>query len=294
MRLGCGLISRPIVGGSLLTALLSVGLVVLGLPTSPVSADSASVGSASVSSTVPTRSDGGVGTTQTLRGISAGEVLAVSVTKVVDPAEPTDEFSAPAGGHRLVAVQFRIANTGSKEYVDDITSDVQLVDNKGQTYDPTFDEVSAGPAIDEVRIAPGDSRLGYVAFEIPSGVRLATAQFVPDSGLADETGQWRLPAGQAQSSGSPAAVVDQYFAAINAGEYQRAWDLGGKNLGGSFSAFAAGFADTEHDTLTITQTDGNVVHIRLAAEQFDGSVRHYSGTYTVNGGVITEAHVVPR
>ena len=145
-----------------------------------------------------------------------------------------------------------------------------------------------------MRIAPGGSRLGYVSFEIPSGVRLATAQFVPDSGLADETGQWRLPAGQAQSSGSPAAVVDQYFAAINAGDYQRAWDLGGKNLGGSFSAFAAGFADTEHDTATITHTDGAVVHVRLDAEQTDGSVRHYVGTYTVHDGVITDAHVVRR
>jgi hypothetical protein len=243
---------------------------------------------------VPPRFDGGVGTTQTLRGISDGEVLAVTLSKVVDPAEPTDEFSAPSSGHRLVALQFRIANTGSKEYVDAIANDVHLVDDKGQTYEPTFDEVSAGPAIDEVRIAPGDSRLGYVVFEIPSGVRLATAQFVPDSGFADETGQWRLPAGQARSSGAPAAVVDQYFAAINAGDHQRAWDLGGRNLGGSFSAFAAGFADTEHDTLTILRTDGDVVHIRLAAEQFDGSVRHYSGTYTVNGGVITDAHVVPR
>jgi Domain of unknown function (DUF4352) len=294
MRVGSGVISRPIVRGGLVTALLSVGLVVLGVPTDSASAASASVGSASVSSAVPLRSDGGVGTTQTLHGISDGEVLAVTLTKVVDPAEPTDEFSAPSGDHRLVALQFRIANPGSKEYVDDIAGDVELVDDKGQTYDPTFVEVSAGPAIDEVRIAPGDSRLGYIAFEIPSGVRLATAQFVPDSGLADETGQWRLPAGQAQSSGAPAAVVDQYFAAINAGDYQRAWDLGGKNLGGSFSAFAAGFADTEHDMLTITQTDGNVVHIRLAAEQFDGSVRHYSGTYTVKGGVITEADVVPR
>jgi hypothetical protein len=293
VRSGFGVISRPLVRNGLVTGLLSVGLVVLGVPISSAgSASSGSVSSAGVAA--PARSDGGVGTTQTLHGMSDGEILAVTLTKVVDPAEPADEFSAPSGGHRLVALQFRIANTGSAKYVDAIDNDVQLVDDKGQTYGPTLDEVSAGPGFVEVRIAPGDRRLGYVVFEIPRGVRLGTAQFVPDSGFADETGQWQLPAGSRQSGGASAAVVDEYFAAINAGDYQRAWDLGGKNLGGSFSAFAAGFADTEHDTATITHTDGAVVHVRLDAEQTDGSVRHYVGTYTVHEGVITDAHVVRR
>lgn len=89
-------------------------------------------------------------------------------------------------------------------------------------------------------------------------------------------------------------VVRAYFDAINAGDYRRAWDLGGKNLGGSYESFVAGFADTVNDTVTVTSTNGAEVLVTLDAEQSDGSIRHFVGTYTVRGGVITAAHVVRR
>jgi len=239
----------------------------------------------------------GVGDTQTVNGLSDGETLAVTLTKVADPATPADEFSTPQAGDRLVGTQFRIANAGSVPYHDAIDNDVQLIDEKGQAYQPELaDSITAGRLFEEVRIDPGDSRLGFVVFSVPSGMRLATVQFVPDSGLADDTAQWTLPAGHASSSESaaPVDVVRAYFDAINAGDYRRAWDLGGKNLGGSYESFAAGFADTVSDTVTVTSTSGAEVSVTLDADQSDGSIRHYVGTYTVREGVITAAHVVPR
>jgi hypothetical protein len=38
---------------------------------------------------------------------------------------------------------------------------------------------------------------------------------------------------------------------------------------------------------------GNVVTVRLAATQTDGSVKSYQGTYTVAGGAITQSHIEP-
>ncbi|HEU0238010.1 MAG TPA: hypothetical protein VFR11_01855 [Micromonosporaceae bacterium] len=96
-----------------------------------------------------------------------------------------------------------------------------------------------------------------------------------------------------QSVGS-ADVVRAYFDAINARDYQRAWDLSGKNLGGSYESFVAAFADTTSDTVSVTSTRSNVVSVTLDADQSDGTTRHHVGTYTVNGGVITAAHVVRR
>jgi len=233
-----------------------------------------------------------------------GEVLDVTLTKVADPASPADEFSGPTGGNRLVATQFRIANTGSAQYEDAIDNDVELVDSAGQTYDPTFSEVSAGqPFAADTRVNPGDSRLGFVAFEVPHDADIATVQFVPDSGIADDTAQWTMPSESHSQSkppsssssspeiSAPADVVQEYFDAINAGDYQRAWDLGGKNLDSSYSHFVAGFADTVQDTVTITSTDGNVVSMTLDAEQSDGSTKTFEGTYTVEDGVITDANV---
>ncbi|MEV0114123.1 excalibur calcium-binding domain-containing protein [Streptomyces sp. NPDC050844] len=85
------------------------------------------------------------------------------------------------------------------------------------------------------------------------------------------------------------SVVREYFAAINAHDYRRAWDLGGKNLSDSYAAFVKGFAGTAHDTVHILRTDGDTVSVRLEATQTDGSVRVFEGTYTAHGGTIIAA-----
>ena len=90
---------------------------------------------------------------------------------------------------------------------------------------------------------------------------------------------------------SATAVVESYYAAINAGDYQAAWDLGGDNLDPTYSAFVNGFAGTGHDSLTITASQGDTVSITLDAVQSNGSVQTYAGTYTVTGGHITSAQL---
>jgi len=86
----------------------------------------------------------------------------------------------------------------------------------------------------------------------------------------------------------PAATVQAYIAAINAHDYQKAWDLGGSNTGSSYTSFEQGFNGTSHDNLTIISVSGNVVTAQLAALQSDGTVKDYEGTYTVSNGVITK------
>jgi hypothetical protein len=96
----------------------------------------------------------------------------------------------------------------------------------------------------------------------------------------------------------PATVVRRFYAAINNGDYQTAWALGGKNLGNrSYQAFAAGFADTDHDELRITAVRGQFVDVRLVATQNGGTRQTvYAGTYRVVGGQITRGrlHVVSQ
>lgn len=89
----------------------------------------------------------------------------------------------------------------------------------------------------------------------------------------------------------PIAVVQAYFDAINAHDYRRAWDLGGKNVGQSYESFAAGFATTDHDILSIQSTEGNMVVADLTAVQTDGTTRNFHGTYTVVNGTITHFSV---
>ncbi|OKI09695.1 hypothetical protein A6A06_03265 [Streptomyces sp. CB02923] len=88
-----------------------------------------------------------------------------------------------------------------------------------------------------------------------------------------------------------ASVVEDYYAAVNARDFRRAWDLGGKRLGGSYSAFVAGFADTVRDTVHIVGVSGDVVTVTLEAGQRDGSVRSFAGTYTVRDGGVVAADI---
>ena len=90
---------------------------------------------------------------------------------------------------------------------------------------------------------------------------------------------------------SPASVVEAYFAAINAHDYAEAWSLGGDNLGGSYAKFAAGYADTASDALTVVGVSGHDVSIDLTATNTDGSEQSFAGTYVVSGGHITSASV---
>ncbi len=85
--------------------------------------------------------------------------------------------------------------------------------------------------------------------------------------------------------------MQEYFAAINSGDYAKAWRLGGSNFSPSFAAYVAGFQGTVNDAITIISVQGRVVTARLAALQADGSTKNYEGKYTVIHNVITTSSV---
>jgi hypothetical protein len=86
--------------------------------------------------------------------------------------------------------------------------------------------------------------------------------------------------------------VKSYFGAINAGDYRRAWELGGKNLQrGSYESFEKSFEGTANESVTIDSVNGETVEIELDATQTDGTHRYFAGTYTVRDGVIIAADI---
>ena len=92
----------------------------------------------------------------------------------------------------------------------------------------------------------------------------------------------------APAADGPAATVRAYFAAINDKDYAAA---GGGNTSAPCTSFARGFHHTASDKVTILSVNGNVVTARLTARQKNGTVRVFQGTYTVEGGVITQFDV---
>jgi tRNA A-37 threonylcarbamoyl transferase component Bud32 len=148
-----------------------------------------------------------------------------------------------------------------------------------------------------------------VLFIAAAGVTYVVLHKTPStgSGAAAGSSASSVPAGSAPTApassstvpappsppppGVLAATVRAYYSAINHHRYARAWRLGGRNTGQTYHAFVSGFAGTAHDTVTIQSVSGDVVAAQLAAQQTDGTVKTYRGSYTVAGGVITQFNV---
>ncbi|MFI6850045.1 DUF4352 domain-containing protein [Kitasatospora sp. NBC_00085] len=151
---------------------------------------SASPGQATSSvSTASAPTTASVGDTLALSGQKPEEKVDVTVVKIVDPATAKEAFSSPKAGTKLVAVQFRLRNTGTAVYDDSPSNGARLVDSEGQQ----FTDTTAGPGFPgSVTIAPGDTALGYITFAIPTASQVAKIQFALDSGFAPSTGQWTV------------------------------------------------------------------------------------------------------
>ncbi|WP_246113589.1 DUF4352 domain-containing protein [Streptomyces montanus] len=134
-----------------------------------------------------------MGDTLNLTGIEEDEKVAVTVVKVVDPAQPEDEFSSPDSGKRFVAVQFRLKNIGTQVYDDSPDNGANVRDAQGQQFSPTLGETAAGPGFGgSVTLTPGDTALGFIVFEVPTDSKITRIQFGLASGFARNIGQWTV------------------------------------------------------------------------------------------------------
>ncbi len=168
-----------------------------GAPAGRPSSTSAATGRGSSS-----RSPAHVGETLTLVGQET--TLKVRVSSVLDPLT-TGAYDSPASGKRYIGVQLVVKNVGDHTYSDSVSNGSTVVLKGDQQADSTI--VSDGPCGggfgSDVKIAPGDTRAGCIPFEVPSGVRLRSFQFTPDSGFSDETGEWNI----SSASSAPSATA---------------------------------------------------------------------------------------
>ncbi|TQM58057.1 TIR domain-containing protein [Humibacillus xanthopallidus] len=191
---------------AIIVTLAVVGVLVLGRNDGGAGASGATSSSgaptSSASGTTPSTPDGPsaraaqLGQAITLTGIDPATTAAVTVTKVVDPTTATDGISSPSPGSRFLAVEITIKNAGTAAYEETPANCARLVDGSGRGYDTeTVLSVAAGPVFDtSVRLRPGEQATGYVVFDIPTSAEAAYVQFALDSGVADDSGAWALPA----------------------------------------------------------------------------------------------------
>lgn len=134
-----------------------------------------------------------VGQPLTVRGSTDRAQLEVVVTRVVN-ARSTDDFSLVDQGMRLIAVQFRLVNTGSDEYYSAPWMGATVVDTRARQYgaDIMSHEITAGrvfPAL--VKIPPEKRALGFLTFHVPAKATVVQVQFSMSSEVGD-AGHWNI------------------------------------------------------------------------------------------------------
>jgi hypothetical protein len=115
----------------------------------------------------------------TLRVHTSGTVLAVTVTKIIDPL--TDSGAALLPGMRTVGVLVALQNNGSDVYDSSATGDFSIVASSGATT-PEFapSGVCQTPLRDfDNYITNGEQRSGCVVFALGDHARLLAVRFSP-------------------------------------------------------------------------------------------------------------------
>jgi hypothetical protein len=125
----------------------------------------------------------------------------------------------------------------------------------------------------------------------PSSVPSTTAAAAPPAAPSPVAPQ--QPADQNVTD--PWAVVSAYYGDIESGNYEQAYALigDGTTTGQSYQQFASGFACTGSQAVTENWDSGDEVNFDLAAgDSCTGATQYYTGTDTVQNGIIVAADVV--
>ena len=169
--------------------------------------------------------------------------LKIRATELLDPL-PAGEFDEPEPGRRFVGVRVAIKNMGPAAYADAVANGSTLILRNGEQADTTI--VSGGPCDggfgSDVKIAAGDKRVGCLAFEVPAGERVRSYQFTPNSGFADETGEWDLSTARITRSVAPASTATASTGVTDDGVEAAAWTRCDANISAMAGSTTCGFA----------------------------------------------------
>jgi hypothetical protein len=133
-----------------------------------------------------------VGATLDLQS-QAGHHFHISLTKLVDPAQSTNQ-SAPPKNKRFVAALFQLTNTSSQTLAVNGDLDANLVGSNGQVYLPDHHALSDCTShTAKVQLASGKSGTSCESFQVPTAVSISKVQFYPAAGSASDYGEWLAP-----------------------------------------------------------------------------------------------------
>ncbi len=134
---------------------------------------------------------GTIGTTLDVENYT-GDTLAVTMTRIIDPATGADEFNTPNMGDRFVAVDMSLENLSAATITDYANSDAAVIGTDSQAYTADLDSVAECTNFSSgvFTLLPGNSENGCVVFQLPVGIGVKAIQFTIGIGASDIV-QWK-------------------------------------------------------------------------------------------------------
>lgn len=115
----------------------------------------------------------------------------VTLVRLIDPAQPANQYETPNAGSRYVAAEFKIVNTGTKAFKPEPTSDATAFDSAAHSYSTDYAEIAGCPSFaNNITLSGGDMVDGCVTFQVPAGAQLAKIEYVEQEGAG--AGTWLL------------------------------------------------------------------------------------------------------
>jgi hypothetical protein len=176
---------------------------------------------------------------------------------------------------------------------------------------------ATGRAVTGMPSTPGPRPVGPALVAPPESTSAAQADIVAGdvaedagpstAGDSSPVGATDVPAGNGEPGVQDAvAVLRDYYSAIEQHDYAHAWSLwseGGRSSGQTAQQFADGFANTAH-VVVQAGAPGRLdaaagsryieIPVTVEAAQRDGSVRRYTGSYTLRRAVVDGASADQR
>jgi hypothetical protein len=181
-------IAAAIAGGAL--ALTGCGATISKAPAAPAStaaAQAATIPAPSPSTSAPLT--GSIGTTFTVTS-SDGTSYDVTLDQVTQDAtlSPYETLDNPAD--HAAAAEFTITGV-SGQSSDDANSDAAAIGSDQTEYQPSFVGLTVPNFNDGLwKVGPGETEKGWVAFEMPPGVTVASVQWAPE--LDSSAATWNV------------------------------------------------------------------------------------------------------
>lgn len=124
-----------------------------------------------------------------------GQKFSVTLVKVVPSPQPASSIDKPEAGKRLMAVQLKIVNAGSKVLAEYPDTSLTLVDSQSQSYQTDYSQVTdcqGFSASSLSSIAPGESVVGCEVFQVPQTATPAKLKYVSGYGSTATSAVWNL------------------------------------------------------------------------------------------------------